>query len=291
MLGNLYIVTNSINTKVYIGKTYTSLEERWKRHIRDAFRTDRENNTKFYNALRKYGPEQFKIELIAQFDECILEQKEQEYIAKHNSFNNGYNSTLGGDGNTLKNIDEQLVLDLYNSGLTINAIKLELGLGSTRNISNIIKNSGLNIKRQTKVYVEQYTLDGKILNIFESKTDAWKWLVENYKHDIKRNTAYYYIKRSSDGLQEKAFGYKWKQYETDVIATNNSINNQTEWYCCAYDNTGKLILNNQRVIDVAKALIHNNIIQSTNIRTVSRTIIDHNKNHIYGFYWDVYKLS
>ena len=106
MIGNLYMITNDINEKVYIGKTYTPLSDRWKRHIKDTYRTDRNNNNKFYNAIRKYGPEHFKIELIDKFEEGILEQKEQEYIAKYDSYHNGYNSTLGGDGIKTSYIDE-----------------------------------------------------------------------------------------------------------------------------------------------------------------------------------------
>lgn len=291
MLGNLYIITNNINNKIYIGKTYTDIEQRWRRHISDAFRTDRENNSKFYNALRKYGPEHFKIELIARFEEGMLEQKEIEYISKYDSYNNGYNSTLGGDGNPTKHIDEQLVVDLYKQGVTLNAIAKELSLVSTRRISNIIKNNNLNLKQQTKVIVEQYDIEGNLLNKFDSKMDAWRWLVNNYKSDIKRNTAYYYIKRASEGLQEKAFGYKWKQYETDIVAINENSDYNSIWYCDAYDSNGNKVINYQKVVDVAKLLIHNNIVQNDNIKTVSRTIIDHNKNHIYGLYWKVYKLN
>ena len=33
MKGNVYVRTNSVNDKVYVGKTYRTIEERFKEHI------------------------------------------------------------------------------------------------------------------------------------------------------------------------------------------------------------------------------------------------------------------
>lgn len=177
MKGSLYKITNIVNGKIYIGKTYIELKERWKAHINDALREDRPNKTKFQNAIRKHGPENFRIEIIGQFEEGELEQKEIEYIQKYDSYKNGYNSTLGGDGYKIDILDEQLILSMYKNGMSISMIVLELGLGTNRQVSKIIKDAGLIVNRQTKVYVEQYSLDGKLINRFNSKMDAWKWLV------------------------------------------------------------------------------------------------------------------
>lgn len=185
MKGILYIVTNDINNKVYIGKTYTSIETRWKRHIQDAFRWDRDINTKFYNALRKYGSEHFKVNILGQFEEGILEQKEMEYIQKYSSYINGYNSTLGGEGVSVISLNENYILELYNSGHSLSSIAKELNTGTTRTISAILKRNGIQINRQTQCEVYQYTIDDKFIQKFDSKMAAWKWLTENYKVDIK----------------------------------------------------------------------------------------------------------
>lgn len=52
-MGYIYKITNEINQKVYIGKTLTSLEKRWKRHIYDTYRSDRTNYQKNLVLLRK----------------------------------------------------------------------------------------------------------------------------------------------------------------------------------------------------------------------------------------------
>lgn len=106
LTGNLYIIRNDVNEKVYVGKTYQSIEKRFKEHKRAA----REGKPyKLYNAMRKYGIDKFHIELLGIFEKGVLEEKEIEYIAKYDSYYNGYNSTLGGDGG------RTIELDIFNS--------------------------------------------------------------------------------------------------------------------------------------------------------------------------------
>lgn len=98
----IYLVTNNINGKKYVGFTVDSLAKRWARHLRDA---SRGSNYVFHMALQKYGPENFTIkELISCEDaKYALEFLEPHYILLENSFirapnGGGYNMTLGGKG-------------------------------------------------------------------------------------------------------------------------------------------------------------------------------------------------
>lgn len=100
-MGNIiYKATNLINNKVYIGLNTTSLEARMYQH-KSAFKSVNHNNynSKFYRAIRKYGWDNFSWEIIDTSD-CPEEIKEKEiyWIRKYDSYYNGYNSTLGGDG-------------------------------------------------------------------------------------------------------------------------------------------------------------------------------------------------
>lgn len=54
----IYKVTNKINNKIYIGQTINSLEHRRKQHEKDCRRNKYYNN-RFYNALIKYGFDNF----------------------------------------------------------------------------------------------------------------------------------------------------------------------------------------------------------------------------------------
>lgn len=91
----IYMITNLINDKKYIGLTKNSIKERYYHHCRKAV-----HGGGFYlhSALRKYGVENFKIEKLDEASDIEeLKQKEIEYIEKYNTFNNGYNLTKGGD--------------------------------------------------------------------------------------------------------------------------------------------------------------------------------------------------
>jgi hypothetical protein len=88
----IYKITNRVNGKVYIGQSIRPIEQRFQRHINDAV-----NNildTHFARAIRKYGKENFYIELVETCDnQTELNLREQYWIRKYDSINNGYNET------------------------------------------------------------------------------------------------------------------------------------------------------------------------------------------------------
>ena len=92
----IYKVTNLINDKVYIGQS-KNIRKRFKSHHTIDY-NNKQNccyNTKFYQALRKYGLENFKVDVLELTNE-ELDKKEIQYIKQYDSFKNGYNSTEGG---------------------------------------------------------------------------------------------------------------------------------------------------------------------------------------------------
>jgi len=94
-LGIIYTATNLINNKYYVGQTRTSLNYRKNKHFQNAFNLNHEN--KFYLALRKYGKENFKWNIIEKdINETQLDAREIYWVAFYDSFNNGYNMTEGG---------------------------------------------------------------------------------------------------------------------------------------------------------------------------------------------------
>ncbi len=101
MKNNMFIVykfTNLISNKSYIGYTKFSLEKRWDQHCK--LSNKNLDNRKFYNAIRKYGTDCWNKEILFEVEEHgCAQKKEIEFIEKFDTFNNGYNLTLGGDGN------------------------------------------------------------------------------------------------------------------------------------------------------------------------------------------------
>lgn len=105
----IYKITNIQNNKIYIGQTIRPVKNRFHRHINDAM-----NNildTHFARAIRKYGSENFSIEIIDKAEsQEELNQKEQYWIQYYNSTIDGYNETDAISkcgGNTYKNKTEQ----------------------------------------------------------------------------------------------------------------------------------------------------------------------------------------
>lgn len=96
-MGYIYKIMNTINNKIYIGKTTRTLQERFAEHIKNA---ESHENRYLYNAMNYYGYDAFIIEEIIEADDEALNELESYYISLFRSNNNkfGYNMTSGGDG-------------------------------------------------------------------------------------------------------------------------------------------------------------------------------------------------
>lgn len=99
--GLIYKAT-SPSGRCYIGQT-TNLKNRINQHKNISFNENcTDFDTKFHKAIRKYGIQNFKWEVI--LDEipiCLLDDLEIEYIREYNSYKDGYNSTIGGEKGNL----------------------------------------------------------------------------------------------------------------------------------------------------------------------------------------------
>ena len=95
----VYKITNLLNGKIYVGQTKKTLDKRFKEHSKA--------KTVIGAAIRKYGAENFKIEVI-EFCQNFLELNEREifWIEKLNcKVPNGYNVADGGAFYAVKKIE------------------------------------------------------------------------------------------------------------------------------------------------------------------------------------------
>jgi group I intron endonuclease len=92
---SIYKATCIINNKPYIGFTI-NLRKRIVSHKHYS----KFDDSKFYDAIKKHGFDNFKWEIIYQSKdgEHTLKVMENHFIEQYDSYRNGYNSTLGGDG-------------------------------------------------------------------------------------------------------------------------------------------------------------------------------------------------
>ena len=121
----IYKITNLINNKIYIGETIRKLNVRWNEHKSEALVNGHGYNYHLHNAMRKYGIDNFTIEII---DSCPDEERfllESKYIQQYNSTSPeiGYNTVVEGSGHTLVSTDA--ILKAWKEGLTVkNTAKL-----------------------------------------------------------------------------------------------------------------------------------------------------------------------
>jgi group I intron endonuclease len=95
-MGEIYLI-RSPNYKYYIGQTIYNYVNRWRDHIYDAFDPKKDHCVKLNRAIRKYGKNNFYIELIRKCDtQDELNIYEIYYIKLFDSVKNGYNIKEGG---------------------------------------------------------------------------------------------------------------------------------------------------------------------------------------------------
>lgn len=110
-VGIVYLITNKINGKMYVGQTTYSLEKRWKEHC--FAKLSRKHV--IHKAIEKYGKDNFEIKELAKayFNEA-LDDLETYYIKKYNTIQpNGYNLESGGNKN--KKLHKSTILKIKNS--------------------------------------------------------------------------------------------------------------------------------------------------------------------------------
>lgn len=92
--GVIYMAISPSGNK-YIGKTVRSLSHRKMHHHYDA---KYGAQTPLHKAIRKYGNDMKWVILDSYDTDEELQNAEKLYIEKYDTYNNGYNCTLGGDG-------------------------------------------------------------------------------------------------------------------------------------------------------------------------------------------------
>lgn len=122
-MGEIYVITNKINEKKYVGQTSYTTKIRWQQHVQDIWRYD----YPLYRALRKYGVENFEIECLEECRNEELNTREIYYIEKYDAYTSGYNCTLGGEGRKIE-FDKEEVIRLWTLGYSISHVSNTVGI-------------------------------------------------------------------------------------------------------------------------------------------------------------------
>lgn len=223
-MGFIYKITNIISKKFYIGETKKiNPELRWNEHKRKIEKGI--GCPALQDAVRKYGIDNFRFEiLIICFDEDRY-KLEIEYIQKYNSIvPNGYNLTKGGEGGgfygkkhsneTIKKISEtfkqKYILNPELKQQISERQTIVMSSNVNRNkVKESIKNSNIfnNLKKEkgkggfSKIKVIQYDLYNNYINTYQSISDASK----------SNNIDCRSISKNINGKQKTCCGFIWKK--------------------------------------------------------------------------------
>lgn len=245
MIG-IYKITNQINGKIYIGQSI-DIQQRWKQH-KQQVKGIRSNN-KLYQAMREYGIENFLFEIIEQceFSQQELDERQRYWIKYYNSYENGYNSTRGGqiEGSwAIYNPDD--IRKLWDQGYSFKEIQEKVGCsrsiiqqrlqgygdynaftshsrGAIKAMSegkmNHLNNTVETMTTQQAKYfttnkeVHQYSLEGEYINTFSSLSAAARSLG---KVKAGGETGIGQALRNCDN-RKTAYGYQWSYEKVDKM--------------------------------------------------------------------------
>lgn len=209
----IYKITNNINQKVYIGKTERDIKTRWEEHCSDARHLSDISNRPLYLAMRKYGIDAFNIEQIEETD--FPEEREKYWIEYYDSFNNGYNATIGGDGKPYLNYN--LIISAYQELQNITKVSEMLNIDKFH-LSDILKAKHIDIlpsqivsQKEFGQIVNQYDLNGVYIQSFPSYQAAAKALGKVTKSS---RGAVSHISDACKGKRSTAYGFKWDSSES-----------------------------------------------------------------------------
>jgi transposase-like protein len=193
MKGIIYKITNKVNGKSYIGQTRFTLEFRWRQHLH------KKDNTYFHNAIRKYGAENFTKEILEECDVDKLNSREIFYIAKYNTFKEGYNLTIGGEGNSTLLLDNKYdeIKSLYLAGFSSNKIAVLYSVDKA-SIVKILKQLGVKIRRKKITIINQ-----EFLELVRDYQSGYSLKELSKRYDCTSNGLKEYLKNKGVDLKVK----------------------------------------------------------------------------------------
>ena len=182
MTCGIYIITNTINNKQYIGQSI-HIEQRIKEH-----QHQRDINTSYIeNSIAKHGWENFTWNILYKCKPDELDLEEQKFIALYNTYHDGYNLTRGGD---LKGYGNPM----HNPLLKQKAIEAKKGFKHSK---------------ETKINLSKKTNNTGFYRVLKEKCSKCKQGFI-YRYEIRANNIRI---RASDifKLKEKVLkkGYEW----------------------------------------------------------------------------------
>lgn len=251
--GIIYIATSPSNKK-YVGQTIDTIDNRWRDHVYDAQDPNKNHCVALNNAIRKYGPNEFKLKTLLRgnadknikYDGKMLSQLdlyEDKFIELYQTTNPkfGYNIKKGGSAGLHAETTKKKISDSLKGRIVKESTKLKLSLTTKSD-------------KKLPMYIIEYKPKGKHLGYrvcnhpmgperkfsdsklpMENKLSKAKGYLEYLngldqpilvkKHDLPK-----YFQRYRKGYCIKYPGYKTRYFLSENISEEERYNNANIYY-------------------------------------------------------------
>lgn len=239
--GWIYLITNKVNNRKYVGQTTTSVSHRFNQHI---FRGSSDNPMNYRyslidKAIHKYGKECFEVRELEEIAsgnkndlKILCDSKEQYWIKYYNTYlGKGYNQTPGGD---TVHITTEIPVIVYNllgeelfrySGITecsrnlnIQPCSISIAINDPnyyhkcsnyiiRPLDNPLSFDDIEQIKLKYPRLYQYDFSGNLVNVFDSVEDAIKYMISINKDCTAQN-----LNQASSGISKSCKGFIWRKY-------------------------------------------------------------------------------
>lgn len=281
MIG-IYKIENLITHECYIGQS-KFIERRWREH-KSAYRLN--NTNKFYLAIQRYGLENFSFEVIEECAQEELDKREIYWIDYFNSYEQGYNSSKGGQFKTT--IPNSEVYAAWDSGKSVKQIAEELKIstsliyeilnsyenytpheskkrGGVLAYQTFLQNQGIDSNNQ----IFQYSLTGEFIKEWHSAKEI--------ERTLKIDSAS--VGKALSGEANSAGGYLWSKIYVNKLETIPQISQGIAKSVKQYDLQNNFIQEFKSLSAAARA-VHGNSDTS-----LIRRVLNHKTKTAYGFRW------
>lgn len=225
VFGVIYVLTNIVNGKQYIGqaqntvslnKTKWGAQGRWKSHIREALRSQKDHCVLLNNAIRKHGANNFNVDVICECTKEEIDDLEERYILEYNTLlPNGYNMVLkrkhpSKREETVPRKMERLLADIQKKYLLLE--------------SRSVEDSHLPLFICTK-----QSMQGRksfMINKFPTSTDLTSWFSKEYQTLESAVKDLECLKVKHKDVWDMIVAYKYK--DASIKITNKLVANLPE---------------------------------------------------------------
>ena len=195
----IYLITNLINNKQYVGQTVYTKEKRWSGHLKGALCVDK--------AIQKYGVENFKLETLEEIEiEADLDRSEQYWISELNTMvPNGYNITPGGNCHAGQSVDydvEKIFYRKYYPSTNLQANKrIKMYVINREDLNNYVNDKGCqeDINSNIDTWVEWHRNPLKVVRKYIDEDD-----LESLAYEIHYYPSAHFLQHN---LPEQCYGF------------------------------------------------------------------------------------